>query len=68
MKWLYYKRLSETITKDKFQYCQEIRRFFLSPLNELRHEKNLLSAYAKSKAQIRCAVIAQLINTFVFAA
>ena len=29
--------------------------------------ENLLFAYAKTKAQINCAVISQLISTFVFA-
>ena len=34
-------------------------------INEPHHEKKLF-AYAKTKAQISCAVTAQLISTFVF--
>ena len=36
-------------------------------INERHHEKSCFFAYAKTKAQISCAVTAQLISAFVFA-
>ena len=36
-------------------------------INEPHHEKNRIFAHTKTKAQISCAVTAQLISAFVFA-
>ena len=46
-------------------FCGELHKFM--SLNESRHEKNHLFAYAKTKTEISCALIVQLISTFVFA-
>ena len=46
------------------QNNESIRFLFVA---EPRREKTCFFAYAKTKAQISCAVIAQLISAFVFA-
>ena len=43
-----------------------LKQYPISDENEPRHEKTCFFAYAKTKAQISCAVTAQLISAFVF--
>ena len=62
-----YKWEQDQIAHMKVKELAEMMSCKYYPLIEPRQEKTRLLHYAKSKAQISCAVTAQLISAFVFA-